>query len=608
MSMSHSSKRAGRLRMAGLLAVGGLVALPAVSLGSSAAAQTVPPFGFYSSWDSSWSFNAYAVNYALTSNPMFVDLPLAFQLQPSGKWDPQLARSWRFVGNKLEVMLQPNAKWQNGRPVTSTDVVDSYLLGLSAGWAWGSVATGISAVNTHEVAFTLRATSLTTRLPITKPTVLSSILPDYVEPAAVYGKLATPKLRSLVHADLTASAKSASKAITGLGLYDKTLTAYNPAAIWSDGPFQFKSITTNQISLVKNPRFFGAAKIHVPSVLLWNSGNNSALSTTELFAGQLDFSWPTNTLGLVKRWKSAPYHHFAKIPTLLGESFYFNDHLYPLNNVKVRQALLYATNRADVSIAGEGFRANTVSSFETGLPHGLRTTWLGSNSAMIKAGFNPYTYNPAKARRLLKSAGFHYRNSTWYTPKGKPFTISITTPSGWGSTQLNASNLASQWSAFGIKTTASSVEQPGYWTDVLDGNFDVAWNWDGFSNINPIDALYGLLAGENYVPAKNERGMGFGPSVVVPGLGKVNLATSLTGYGVLAKRTKIRQITEDYTKMVNQDVPFIQFDTKDSQTYWSTQNYVDWPPLSNKALWDTAGDTPQETVPLMMEAGYIRPK
>jgi hypothetical protein len=73
-------------------------------------------------------------------------------------------------------------------------------------------------------------------------------------------------------------------------------------------------------------------------------------------------------------------------------------------------------------------------------------------------------------------------------------------------------------------------------------------------------------------------------------------------------KTKIRQVTLDFAKMVNQDVPILQFDTKDSQTYWSTQYYVDWPPLSNKTLWDTAGDSPQETVVLMMEAGFIRPK
>lgn len=617
-SLKNLKQQSAGVRRIGLASLAAL-SIVGVSIPASANAQSVPAFGFYSGWDSSWSYNPFAVNYALLSNPMFVELPLAFQLQPSGTWDPQLAKSWKFEGNKLVVTLQPNAKWQTGQAVTSTDVVDTYLLGLAAGWAWGSVATSVSALNSHQVVFDLRTSTLSTQpVPVTKPMVLSDIfggVTDTVVPSSVYGRLVTSKLRSEVKIALTAKAGSAaaSKASTYLGLYDKTLTAFDPSQILSDGPYEFKTMTTNQMSLIKNPHFYDAAKIHVTNLLMWNSGASNALSTTEMFAGDLDFFWPTNSHGIIARWTSSPNHHIAYIPTSLGETFYFNDHVYPLNNVKVRQAIYYAVNRADVSIAGEGFHANTFSAFPTGLPSGLRHTWLGTNAQMLKEGFNPYNYDPAKARQLLKSAGFTDRKGTWYTPKGQPFTIAITSPAGWASTNLNASNLASQLSAFGIKSTASSIEQPGYWTDVLDGNFDVAWNWDGFGNVNPIGALDGLLVGNNYVPGSTPgsyttRGMGFGPNVAVPGIGTVNLAKALEADSALAMKTKIRQVTLDFAKMVNQDVPILQFDTKDSQTYWSTQYYVDWPPLSNKTLWDTAGDSPQETVVLMMEAGFIRPK
>jgi len=604
-----------RISLASLAAL----SIVGLSLPASANAQSVPAFGFYSSWDSSWSYNPFAVNYALLSNPMFVELPLAFQLQPSGRWDPQLAKSWKFEGNKLVVTLQPHAKWQTGQAVTSTDVVDTYLLGLAAGWAWGNVAASVSAPNSHQVVFDLRtSTRSTPSVPVTKPAVLADIFgsaTDTVVPSSLYGRLVTPKLKSEVKIDLTSKAGSAagSKASTYLGLYDKTLTAFDPSQILSDGPYEFKSMTTNQMSLIKNPDFYGAANIHVANMLMWNSGTSSALSTTEMFAGDLDFFWPTNTHGLIARWTSSSEHHIAYIPTLLGETFYFNDHVYPFNNVKVRQAIYYAVNRSDVSNAGEGFHANTFSDFPTGLSSGLRHTWLGSNAQMLKEGFNPYNYNPSKARQILKSVGFTDRHGVWYTPKGQPFTIAITSPEGWGSTNLNASNLASQLSAFGIKSTASSIEQPGYWTDVTDGHFGVAWNWDGFSNVEPLGALDALLVGENYVPGSTPgsyttRGMGFGPNVSVPGIGKVNLAKTLDSDDAIANKTKIRKLTLDFAKMVNQDVPILQFDTKDSQTYWSTQYYVDWPSLSNKTLWDTAGDTPQETVVLMMEAGFIRPK
>ena len=616
--LSHRSK--GKWKERQRIGLASLAAFSIIGLGipASAGATSVPPFGFFSSWPSQWSYNSFAVNYALLSNPMFVNLPLAFQLQPSGRWDSQLAKSWKFEGKKLVVTLQPNAKWQNGQRVTSTDVVDTYLLGLAAGWAWGNVAQSIAAPNSHQVVFSLRSVTGTPAVPVTKPMVLSDIFGNaryMVVPSATYGRLITPKFSSEVRSKLTAKPNSPAevKAATYLGVYDKKITAFDPAHILADGPYEFKSMTTNQMSLVKNPDFYDAGKIHVRDITMWNAGTSSTLGTTELFAGNLDFSWPTLTLGTIKRWKSNPAHHIAYIPTGLGETFLFNDHVYPLNNVKVRQAIYYVVNRADVSISGEGFHANTFSEFPTGLYAGLRHLWLGSNAEMLKEGFQPYNHNPAKARQLLKSAGFTNRKGTWYTSKGKPFTIAITSPAGWASTNLNASNLASQLTAFGIKATATSVEQPGYWTDLTNGNFDMAWSFDGFATLSPLGALGSLLVGYNYVPGTKPgtyttRGMGFGPNVTVPGIGKVNLAKALTTDEALANKTKIRQLTLDFAKMVNQDVPILQFDTKDSQTYWSTQYYVDWPSLSNKTLWDTAGDTPQETVVLMMEAGFIRPR
>ncbi len=592
--------------------VASLAALSIVSLSAPVLthAQSVPAFGFYAEWDSTWSYNAYAVNYALAlSGPLFVSLPLAFQLQPSGAWDPQLAKSWTFSGNKLIVTLQPNAKWQTGQAVTSTDVVDSYILGLAAGWAWGTVASKVSALNSHQVAFTLRKTT-SSGLPVTKPTVESDILGEYVQPASVYGRLVTAKLKSEEVTDLTSTSKSvAAKASDYVLGYDKTLTAYDPANIIGDGPFVYHSMTTNEMSLTKSKTFFDASRVHVNNLLMWNVGANGSLATTEMFAGTLDFGFGTNTKNVVDEWKSSsPDHHYAQIPTLLGQTFFFNNNMYPFNNVKVRQALNYAVNRPDVSIAGEGFHGDTFAVYPTGLPQGLQNAWLGSNATLAKEGFNAYAYNTAKARQILKSVGFTYKGGEWYTPKGKQFTISIETPGGWSSTQLNASNLASQLSAFGIKSTASSIEQPGYWTDLLDGDFQMAWQWDGYSNVTALGALDALLAGQNYVPGTTERGMGFGPDENVPGLGKVNLAKALTTYENLAEPSKIRTYTYDFAKLINEQVPILQFDTKDSQTYWSTKYYTDWPPLSDHSLWDTAGDNPQETIPLMLEAGYIRPK
>ncbi len=620
--MQISNKR----MMRGMLAGGALLtALAAVGVPGGAAAAAAPqPFNLYSGgWGTSWTNNGYAPNYSMAGMPMYVDLPLAVQIQPSGQYVPQLAKSWKIVGSQLQIMLQPGAKWQNGAAVTSQDVVNSYMLGATVGWPWPGVATGITAPNKQEVVFQLRkyipgSTSL-----MSAQTALFSILQNYVFPSSVYGKFATAKLKSEVETyartlptKAGATPSNANSAAHNFMIQaGQTLMAFNPSTLVGDGPFKLQGITTAQINLVRWPGYFGASKIHVPQIIVWNDGSNNT-ATTQMFAGKMDYGWPGLTGGIVNRWKATPNHHYTAVPTTAGQAFYFNNQSYPLSLVKVRQALAYLINRRSLTFANNGFMKNVVNTYQTGLPHGLRMLYLGSTPAqMKKLGFNDYAPNAVKAKQILLSLHFTNRNGTWYTPQGKPFTISVISPAGWTGTQLAASNLASQLSAFGIKTSASAVEQPGYWSQVLQGNFQMAWNWTGFFNVFPIPSLQSTLLDQNYgvpgaggsTPVGSTVGMGFGPKVNIPGIGYTNLAESLMAAGYVSEPAKVRQLVLAYARLVNQNVPFLAYDTKASETYWSSATYTDWPPLSNKTLWGAAGANPPGALLLMMMQGYIHP-
>ncbi len=620
--MQGSKKR----MIGGMITGGALLTVLAVvgvlaSKGSTPAPQ---PFNLYSGgWGTSWTNNGYATNYAMAGMPMYVNLPLAVQMQPSGKYVPQLAKSWKIVGSQLQVMLQPGAKWQNGAPVTSQDVVNSYMLGATVGWPWPGVATGITAPNKQEVVFQLRKYIPGSTSPMSAQTALFSILQNYVFPSSVYGKFATAKLKSEVGTYVrtlptkagAAPSNANSSAHNFMIQAGQTLMAFNPSTLVGDGPFKLQGITTEQINLVRWPGYFGASKIHVPQIIAWNDASNNA-ATTQMFAGKMDYGWPGLTGGIVNRWKATANHHYSAIPTTAGEAFYFNNQSYPLSLVKVRQALAYLIDRRSLTFANNGFMKDIVNTYPTGLPHGLRTIYLGSTPAqMQKLGFNDYAQNAAKAKQILLSLHFTNRNGTWYTPKGKPFTISVITPAGWTGPQLAGSNLASQLNAFGIKTVASAVEQPGYWSQLLQGNFQMAWNWTGFFNAFPIPSLESSLVAQNYgvpnaaasSPTGATVGMGFGPKVNIPGIGYTNLAESLTAAGYVSDPAKVRQLVLDYAKLVNQYVPFLAYSTKSSETYWSSAHYTDWPPLSNKTLWDAAGSNPSGALLLMMMEGYVRP-
>ncbi len=620
--MLVSNKRMMRTAIAGIALLTSL-AVVGVPMMSAAAAQP-QPFQLYSSgWSTSWTYNGYAPNYAFTSMPMYVDLPLALLIQPSGRYVPELAQSWKIVGNQLRIMLQPGAKWQNGAPVTSQDVVDTYLLGATVGWPWLNVATSVQAPNNREVVFQLRPHVSGTTAPVPAQTVLLSVLNNFVFPSSVYGKLVTPKLKSEVETYATTVPATAGTPPSSVNTQahdyliqaGQSLLAFNPPTLVGDGPFQLQGMTSEQKNLVRWPGYFGASKIHVPQIVAWNDTSNT-LATTQMFAGKMDYGWPSENSGIIKRWEAEANHHYTTVPTTGGEAFYFNDRSYPLNIVKVRQALAYLVNRRSLTIAESGFLKNTVNTYPTGLPHTLRMLYIGSDATMKKLGFNSYAYNPARARQILISLHFTNRNGKWYTPKGQPFTISIISPGGWSGTQISSNNLASQLTAFGIQTTASAVEQPGIWTQVLQGNFQMTWDWYGFFNPFPINSLQSTLLYQNYGPPTTAApvpgttptvGMGFGPKVNIPGIGSTNLAESLMAAGYVSDPAKIHQLVLDYAKLVNEDIPFLPFDTKASETFWSTANYTDWPSLSNKTLWGAAGANPPAALLMMMMQGYIRP-
>lgn len=70
------------------------------------------------------------------------------------------------------------------------------------------------------------------------------------------------------------------------------------------------------------------------------------------------------------------------------------------------------------------------------------------------------------------------------------------------------------------------------------------------------------------------------------------------------------RFTWDWARLVNQQVPYLQYGTKGYQFPYSTRHYVDWPPVSSKSkYWNQlALGNMNQGLALMLESGYIRPR
>ncbi|MGH3409306.1 MAG: ABC transporter substrate-binding protein, partial [Streptosporangiaceae bacterium] len=569
------------------------------------------------SWGTTWSLNAYSP-IALTIGEGLIQLPLAVENDPSlTSFTPQLASSWQVSGNTLTIHVRPGVKWETGKPVTSTDVYDTILLnGLggtgtgTGGWLYIS---NVTAPNSHEVVVTTR--------PGTNVALLEDeLFPQTMLPASTYGQVVTPSLKQDEVAywakDFTDSAGAAKMPqYSAMQAAFKKLSALNVPKIIGDGPFTLKAINTAEGLLVKSPSFYDAAKVHIPGIDYLNDQNQAIYP--KLFSAAADFSNVYMSPAILKRWQSTQGSHTA-IPRGFTFSLVFNSHAYPLNMTSVRQAIAYVIPRANMvasayggaSIADRGGVLNTV---PDGLPTYLNPIYLTPSEI---SQLNTYPVNHAKATSLLDSAGFHKRGSQWIMPNGKPFTLTFLVNSATSDIVSSFDEASSALTAFGIHSSLDATQGTTQANDVFKGDFQLSMDLQGGPNplYNNFDQLLGSITNyENVGNYSGDRGLGFGPSMTVPGLGKVDIPATIDSESEkVGPGPEMNKLVWDWARVVNQQLPFITYATKVYQFPYSSQSFTNWPPVNSQGtspLWNVLGQgimTQELTV--MLEDGYIRPK
>ena len=132
----------------------------------------------------------------------------------------------------------------------------------------------------------------------------------------------------------------------------------------------------------------------------------------------------------------------------LVQALYLNNARAPFDDLRVRQALCYATNKQGViDLAFDGF----------GIP--LGTSMFPSFGKYYDESLTDYyEYDPARARELLAEAGY---------PDG--IDITITVPSNYTPHVNTAQVLAEQYKAANIRVTIQPVEWNTWLNDVYNG-------------------------------------------------------------------------------------------------------------------------------------------
>jgi peptide/nickel transport system substrate-binding protein len=565
-----------------------------------------------SSWGTTWSLNQYNP-LGLTIVHGLILLPLAVENVPSlTSFTPQLASSWTVSGSTLTIQVRPGLKWQNGQPVTSTDVYDTIVLdgtNGSAGWLYIS---GVSAPNSHEVVVTAR--------PGTNMTLLEDdLLTIVIYPASTYGQFVTPALAqddaayyAQDYKNPAAAAKMAQYA--AMEAVFKKLSAYNVPQLIGDGPFQLKAINTAEALLVKWPGFYGASSIHIAGIDYINDPTQNIYPL--LYSGGADFSNAYMSPAILKKWQATPGSNTA-IPHGFTFNLVFNDHAYPLNMTAVRQALAYVIPRSNMVASAYGGssvtdRGGVLNTYPDGLTIYLNSAYLTPSEL---ASLNTYPVNDAKAASLLQSAGFHKSGGTWIMPNGKPFTLSFLVNSVTTDIAASFESAASALNAFGIGTSVDATEGATVTQDILNGDFQLSVETsNGPDPLLNFNNLLGPTANFETLGAyAGKRGLGFGPSATVPGLGTIDIPATIEQEAEqVGPGPQMNTLVYDWARLVNQQLPYLTYATKAYQFPFSSQHFTDWPPMNSQGtspLWNSIGQgNGNEALTLMLEDGYIRPK
>jgi peptide/nickel transport system substrate-binding protein len=340
----------------------------------------------------------------------------------ANKIRPALAESWEITnsGKTYTFKIRKGVKFSDGTPLTIEDVVWSIQRAADpkqAGFA--SVYDAIA----HPRNKTIRALGPNTlRIELSRPY------------SALLGQL--------------------NISITSSILPKKTFLK-NPKQFALEpvgsGPFMLKQFAKGQFThLVRNPHYWKPGKPYVDEVMIpYIPDDNTRM--LKIQSGEVDAATdvPFALIDVLKKRKDV---RVLLEPTARLEAIWLNNKKKPLNDMKVRQALNYATDSQAIVkhvLFGYGEVANSM------MPK--QQYW--------RSDIKPYPYDIQKAKSLMKQSS---------APNG--FTLPLI-GDGTSVHQQIAQIVQASWAKIGVKVKIRNLDVGTAFTDFAAGNYWAGGNW-----------------------------------------------------------------------------------------------------------------------------------
>jgi peptide/nickel transport system substrate-binding protein len=519
-----------RVLAAALVASGGMLLAACSgqgSVGQSGAVLTVAP---NATGPFTRVFNPYLPTSASASGSAdnLIYEPLMMPNFYKATYQPWLATAmtWSNAGRTLTITVRSGVNWSDGQPFSASDVAYTFNLfkKYPALNSSGFPVTSASAphATTAVINFSKPSFAYTDALDGTKP--VPEHIWDKVPDPATYGDS-------------------------------------NPVGT---GPYVLSNFAPQAMTFTKNPKFWQASSVHVPTVV-FDSFDSASSIETAMESGQI--TWEDHVF--------TGYNQLFSRPGISGQNassgvavIVPNTSVYPLNLQPVRQAISDAIDRSALSAAEDSGQTRATS------PTGL----MGGLSRYIAPAYQSLHYpgaNPAAAQAVLRNAGFKMGgNGIFITPKGTPLQLTMLLGSGQENLITLAQAMQQELKKAGIGLQIKTEIISAVTSDVNMGNFQLNIYGD-VNHFSPF-GFYGIFNPQYYAPngklAHNDQSRFNDPAVKALFSA---LADSVPGSAAA------NQATAALEKVMVDQVPVIPVNSSASQWAFNTTQFTGWPTKAN---------------------------
>jgi len=386
-----------------------------------------------------------------------------------GKTTPMLASSWAWgAGNKsLTFTIRSGVKFSDGTPMTAADVAYTFnmekkypALDLTGVW---SVLSSVTATSPSTVVMDFSTVAVPYFYYIADQT---PIVPEHI-----WSKIANPT----------------------------TDPISDPVGT---GPYLMRKCSPANITYTANPHYWQPgepkiAKIQYPAYTSNNTAND------DLANGNAQ--WGAQYIPGIQAFytsKSPNFHYW--FPPTVNVSLIPNLTNPLLSNANVRKAISYAIDRSQVSSVGESGYEPPAN--QTGI---VTPTFSSTVDTSALSGWGN-GYDPAKAKALLASAGYHMGSSGIMTnASGQKLAFTVINIGDYSDWVASMQVIQQDLKAIGIQITPDNLSNTDFDADLYYGKYQLAYydqqtfgpsayyelnNWLNSANTAPV----GKVAASNY--------------------------------------------------------------------------------------------------------------